>query len=102
VTVPAGRERITRCLEAHAAAWFGGEGRLGVTDRVRLRQMNMAIALAVSRWLELPEDEDATARMRAWLDVVEERAVQRGATARAEAFRLVRKWLGGCVDGPPG
>lgn len=89
------RERITRCLEARAASWFGGNGRHAVADRVRLRQMNMAVALAVSRWLELPEDE-ATTGMRAWLDEVEARALRREATARAEAFRLVREWLEGC------
>jgi hypothetical protein len=90
------RERITRCLEARAAAWFGGEGRRAVADRVRLRQMNMAIALAVSRWLELPDAADARAGMRAWLDEVEGRAVRREAAARAEAFGLVREWLDAC------
>ena len=100
--MPDPRERITRCLEAHAAAWFGGDGRRGVTDRVRLRQMNMAIALAVSRWLEFARDGDASVRMGLWLDEVEGRALRRGASARAEAFRLVREWLGGCADGPPG
>jgi hypothetical protein len=89
------RERITRCLEARAASWFGGNGRHAVADRVRLRQMNMAVALAVSRWLELPEDE-ATTGMRAWLDEVEARALRREATARAEAFRLVRAWFEAC------
>ncbi|MGH3040855.1 MAG: hypothetical protein ACRDNG_03790 [Gaiellaceae bacterium] len=87
---------ITRCLEGQTAAWFGGEGRRVAADRVRLRQMNMAIALAVSRWLELEEGEDALARMRAWLDEVEERAVRRDAVARADAFRRVRAWLAGC------
>lgn len=90
------RDAITRCLEARAAAWFGGEGSRDIADRVRLRQMNMAIALAVSRWLELAESEDALPRMRAWLDDVEDRAVRRDATARAEAFRGVRAWLAGC------
>jgi hypothetical protein len=88
---------ITRCLEAQASAWFGGEGRRMVSDRVRLRQTNMAIALAVSRWLELAEGENALLRMRAWLDDVEDRAVRRDATARAEAFRRVRAWLAGCA-----
>jgi hypothetical protein len=91
-----GADGITRCLETQAAAWFGGEGRRVVSDRVRLRQMNMAIALAASRWLELAEGEDALPRMRAWLDDVEDRAVRRDATARAEAFRRVRAWLAGC------
>jgi hypothetical protein len=56
----------------------------------------MAIALALSRWLELAEGEDAPARMGAWLDAVEDRAVRRDATARADAFRRVRAWLAGC------
>jgi hypothetical protein len=56
----------------------------------------MAIALAVSRWLELSEGEEALPRMRAWLDEVEDRAVRRDATARADAFRRVRAWLAGC------
>jgi hypothetical protein len=89
-------EDVTRCLEARAAAWFGGEGRRVVADRVRLRQANMAIALAVSRWLELADGEDGLARMRAWLDEVENRAVRRDAAARADAFRRVRGWLSGC------
>ena len=92
----AGHDGITRCLETQAAAWFGGEGRRAVADRVRLRQTNMAIALAVSRWLEFAEREEALARMLAWLDEVEARAVTREATARAEAFRRVRDWLVGC------
>jgi hypothetical protein len=91
-----GPEDVTRCLEARAAAWFGGEGRSVVADRVRLRQANMAIALAVSRWLELADGEDGLARMRAWLDEVEDRAVRRDAAARADAFRRVRGWLSGC------
>jgi hypothetical protein len=92
-------DAITRCLEAQTSAWFGGEGRrVVVDDRVRLRQMNMAIALAVSRWLELVEAGNALPRMHAWLDDVEERAVQRDATARADAFRRVRAWLAGCSD----
>jgi hypothetical protein len=91
-----GLDAVTRCLEAQVSAWFGGEGRGLVADRVRLRQMNMAIALAVSRWLELAEGEDPLARMRAWLDEVEDRAVRREATARAEAFRRVRAWLAAC------
>jgi hypothetical protein len=89
-------EDVTRCLEARAAAWFGSEGRRVVADRVRLRQANMAIALAVSRWLELADGEDGLARMRAWLDEVEDRAVRRDAAARADAFRRVRSWLSGC------
>ena len=92
------REAITRCLEARVGAWFSGEGRHAVADRVRLRQMNMALALAVSRWFELAQEGDGSARMGAWLDEVEGRAVRREASARAEAFRLVREWLEGCSD----
>jgi hypothetical protein len=91
-----GVDGITRCLEAHASAWFGGEGRRIVSDRVRLRQMNMAIALAVSRWLELAEADETLPRMGAWLEEVEDRALRRDAAARAEAFRRVRGWLAGC------
>jgi hypothetical protein len=58
--------------------------------------MNMALALALSRWLEWAAEPDAPARMRSWLDEVERRAVRRGAEARAEAFRLAREWLEGC------
>jgi hypothetical protein len=89
-------DSITRCLEAHAAEWFGGGGRRTIADRVGLRQANMAIALAVSRWLELADGDDALARMHAWVDEVEKRAVQRGAEARADAFRRVRAWLDSC------
>jgi hypothetical protein len=89
-------EQTTRCLEAQVGAWFSGEGRRTVADRVRLRQMNMAVALAASRWLELVEAGDPLPRMHAWLDDVEDRAARRKATARAEAFRRVRAWLVGC------
>jgi hypothetical protein len=89
-------EELTRCLEAKAAAWFGGEGRRTVADRAYLRQMNMALALALSRWLEWDPEPDAPARMRTWLDEVERRAVRRGADARADAVRLARTWLDEC------
>jgi hypothetical protein len=58
--------------------------------------MNMALALALSRWLEWAPDPDARARMRAWLDEVERRAVRRRAEARAEAVRLARTWFDEC------
>jgi hypothetical protein len=88
---------VTACVEAKAAAWFGGGGRRAVGDRAALRQMNMALALALSRWLEWAPEPGAPARMRAWLDEVEGRAVRRGAAARAEAFGLMREWLEGCA-----
>ena len=44
----------TRCLERHIQ-WFSGAGRERVEDRKYLRQMNMAVALAYSQWLELDE-----------------------------------------------
>jgi hypothetical protein len=89
-------EELTRCFEAKAAAWFGGGGRRGVADRAALRQMNMALALALSRWLEWAPELDAPARLRSWLDEVERRAVRRGADARADAVRLARTWLDEC------
>jgi hypothetical protein len=74
-------------------AWFEREGRETVPDRTYLRQMNMAIALAASRWNELAEEPDAPARMRAWLDEVERRARVRGALARVDAVARVRAWM---------
>lgn len=94
-------EQLTRCFETKVAAWFGGEGRAAVGDRAFLRQTNMALALALSRWLELAEEPDAPARMRAWLDEVERRAVTRRADARAEAVRRAREWLRECGSEPP-
>jgi hypothetical protein len=87
---------LTRCFEAKVAAWFAGLGRRSVADRADLRQMNMALALALSRWLEWAPEADAPARMRSWLDEVERRAVRRGAGARAGAVRLARNWLDEC------
>ena len=87
---------ITRCFEERVGAWFAGEGRERVGDRRSLRQMNMALALALSRWLELAEEDDATAAMRAWLAEVERRAEVRGATARAESFAQARLWFDDC------
>lgn len=79
------------------AAWFEREGRDQVADRARLRQMNMAVALAASRWNEFEPEPDAAERMRAWLDEVERRALVRGSAARAEAFALVRSWFEECA-----
>jgi SpoVK/Ycf46/Vps4 family AAA+-type ATPase len=74
-------------------AWFEREGRRSVADPVYLRQMNMAVALAASRWNEFAAEPDAQDRMRAWLDEVERRARERGAEARVDAIVLVRTWL---------
>jgi hypothetical protein len=88
----------TACFARKVALWFEREGRDLVADPVRLRQMNMAIALAVSRWNEFAADQDAVARMRAWLDEVERRALVRKAEARTEAIKLARSWFDECVD----
>jgi hypothetical protein len=85
------------CFAKKVALWFEGEGVERVDDPVRLRQMNMAIALAASRWNEFARGDDAVARMNAWLDDVERRAVVRGADARAEAIRLTRSWFTDCL-----
>ena len=74
-------------------AWFEREGHDTVPDRAYLRQMNMAIALAASRWNEFAAEPDALERMRAWLDEVERRAQERGAKARVDAVAHVRVWL---------
>jgi hypothetical protein len=87
----------TACFAKKVALWFEREGLEQVADRMRLRQMNMAIALAASRWNEFAPETDAVARMNAWLDEVERRAVVRGADARAEAVRLARGWFADCV-----
>jgi hypothetical protein len=79
------------------AAWFAEEGRLAVDDPAYLRQMNMAIALAASRWNEFAAQEDAVERMRAWLDEVRRRAEVRGAGARVEAVDRVRAWFDACA-----
>jgi hypothetical protein len=88
----------TACFARKVALWFEREGRDLVADPVRLRQMNMAIALAASRWNEFAADQDAVALMRAWLDEVERRALVRKAEARAEAIKLARSWFDECVD----
>jgi hypothetical protein len=74
-------------------AWFAREGRQTIGDPVYLRQMNMAIALAASRWNEFAAEPDAPERMRAWLDEVERRARARGADARVDAVSRVRSWF---------
>jgi hypothetical protein len=79
------------------AVWFEREGRETVADRAYLRQMNMAIALAASRWNEFAEDADAIPRMHAWLDEVERRALARRAEARAEAIARARAWFERCA-----
>jgi len=88
---------VTACFSQRVAAWFAGEGRASVADPVYLRQMNMAIALAASRWNEFAGDPEAAQRMRAWLDEVRRRAVERKAHARMEAIDLARAWFDGCA-----
>ena len=89
VATPMDEEAFAR----RVGVWFEREGRETVPDRAYLRQMNMAIALAASRWNEFAAEPDAVDRMHAWLDEVERRAKARGAKARAEAFALVRAWM---------
>jgi hypothetical protein len=84
------------CFAKKVAVWFEHEGREQVPDRAYLRQMNMAIALAASRWNEFAEEPEPVPRMEAWLDEVERRAVVRGAEARIEAIRLARGWFRDC------
>jgi hypothetical protein len=82
-----------QAFASRVGAWFAREGRETIDDRVYLRQMNMAIALAASRWNEFAAGPNAPERMRAWLDEVERRAQARGAEARVDAISLVRTWL---------
>jgi hypothetical protein len=96
VAVPADPEELSTCFARRVASWFENEGRERVLDRVYLRQMNMAVALAASRWNEFAEGPDAVQRMHNWLAEVERRAVARGARARAEAFALARSWFEEC------
>jgi glutathione S-transferase len=88
---------VTACFSRRVGAWFAGEGRASVADPVYLRQMNMAIALAASRWNEFAGDPDAAPRMRDWLDEVRRRALERKAHARVEAIDLARAWFDGCA-----
>ena len=88
----------TACFARKVALWFEREGMQQIADPVRLRQMNMAIALAASRWNEFAAEADAEHRMNGWLDEVERRAVVRKAEARAEAIRLARGWFSDCLD----
>jgi hypothetical protein len=88
---------VTACFSQRVAAWFAGEGRASVADAVYLRQMNMAIALAASRWNEFAGHPDAIPRMRTWLVEVRRRAVERKADARVEAIDRARAWFDACA-----
>jgi hypothetical protein len=88
---------VTACFSQRVGAWFAGEGRASVRDPVHLRQMNMAIALAASRWNEFASHPDAVPRMRAWLAEVRRRAVERNAHARVEAIDRARAWFDACA-----
>jgi hypothetical protein len=88
---------LGRCFAARVAAWFAEEGIATLDDPAYLRQMNMAIALAASRWNEFAAEGDAVERMRAWLDEVRRRAVVRDARARVEAIDLARAWFDACA-----
>lgn len=88
----------TACFARKVALWFEREGLEQIPDPVRLRQMNMAIALAASRWNEFAGEPEAVERMNGWLDEVERRAVLRRADARADAIRLARGWFTECLD----
>jgi hypothetical protein len=81
----------TACFARKVALWFERGGVERVADPVWLRQMNMAIALAASRWNEFAVGPDAEQRMNAWLDEVERRAGVRGAEARAAIKNAKRK-----------
>jgi hypothetical protein len=95
--VSSGPDSITACFSARVAAWFESEGLAAVPDRAYLRQMNMAIALAASRWNELATGPDAVEAMRAWLDEVRRRALARKAQARIEAIDRSRDWFDACA-----
>jgi hypothetical protein len=83
----------SKAFARRVGAWFEREGAETVPDRAHLRQMNMAIALAASRWNEFATEPDGPKRMRAWLDEVERRARVRGAQARVDAVARVRVWM---------
>ena len=87
----------TACFARKVGLWFEREGAGQVADPVRLRQMNLANALAASRWNEFAAGPLPVERLAAWLDEVERRAVERGADARAEAIRLARTWFEDCL-----
>jgi hypothetical protein len=87
---------VTACFSQRVGAWFAGECRASVADPVHLRQMNMAIALAASRWNEFAGDPDAVLRMGDWLVEVRRRAVERKAHARVEAIDRARAWFDAC------
>lgn len=89
---------LTRCFSRRVGSWFEEEGRREVGDPAYLRQMNMAVALAASKWNEFAAADDAIPRMRLWLEDVERRAQVRNASARAEAIQRVRRWFEGCVE----
>jgi hypothetical protein len=89
---------LTRCFSLKVGAWFEQEGRRQVSDPAYLRQMNMAVALAASKWNEFATGDDAIARMRDWLEEVRRRAVVRDATARAEAIARTHEWFEACVE----
>jgi hypothetical protein len=91
-------DALTECLARRVGAWFEHEGRDAVEDAVFLRQMNMAIALAASRWNELAGEPQPVERMRAWLDEVRRRADVRGTEARIEAFDRARGWFDECAE----
>ena len=88
---------LTACFSQRVGAWFAGEGRASVADPVYLRQMNMAIALAASRWNEFAGDPDAVLHMRAWLVEVRRRGVERKAHARVDAIDRARAWFDACA-----
>jgi hypothetical protein len=92
------QSEVSACFARRVAAWFERDGLEHSPDRAYLRQMNMAVALAASRWNEFALEPDAAERMRAWLDEVERRATVRKAAARAEAVRLARAWFEDCFS----
>lgn len=96
--------RVGRCFAAKIAAWFerqhaGAHGSpRSVEALVWARQTNMALALAVSKWLEYESLEDEPlARMRDWIAQTLARAEARRADARADAMRRAAAWLDDCA-----
>jgi hypothetical protein len=96
--MPVDLAELTDCFARRVAAWFEAEGRQTIVDPAYLRQMNMAIALAVSRWNELAEGPEPVEMMDAWLAEVSRRAVARRADARVEAIDRAREWFEGCAE----